>query len=365
MEYLPILTLAVAAATLLAVLLRRPPQLRDRLDLLERNVADALRASSSELARAQADAAARIRQEVSENLLKGLDDISRRVEDRLTEIRGEVSRELSETADRNLKGFDQVAGHLKELSAATGQVVLLSRDINQLNVLLTQPKSRGAFGELTLSQMLADLFGNHADMFELQYPMEGGERVDAAIFVRPDRSQFVCVDAKFPMANAQPLLEGEIGEGERREYEKAFARDVLVQAESIRAKYIKPPTTLDFAFLFVPAESVYYLLLRNRSLHEQLLRLQVIPTSPNGFYAYLQALAFAFRGFRIEQKTKEIQLLLERVGKDFERFADDFRIFGRHLDNAQAKYMDSIRDVERFRARIGSLRSGEGELPES
>ncbi|NJD63168.1 MAG: DNA recombination protein RmuC [Deltaproteobacteria bacterium] len=365
MEILPILTLAVAAATLLAVLLRRPPKLRDRLDLLERNVADSLRASSSELARAQADAAARIRQEVSENILKGLDDISRRVEDRLTEIRGEVSRELSETADRNLKGFDQVAGHLKELSAATGQVVLLSRDISQLNVLLTQPKSRGAFGELTLSQMLADLFGNHADMFELQYPMEGGERVDAAIFVRPDRSQFVCVDAKFPMANAQPLLEGEIEEGERREYEKAFARDVLVQAESIRSKYIKPPTTLDFAFLFVPAESVYYLVLRNRSLHEQLLRLQVVPTSPNGFYAYLQALAFAFRGFRIEQKTREIQGLLERVGKDFERFADNFRIFGRHLDNAQAKYMESIRDVERFRARIGSLRSGEGELPEN
>jgi DNA recombination protein RmuC len=365
MEYLPILTLAVAAATLLAVLLRRPARLEDRLDLLERNVADSLRTSSSELARAQADAAARIRQEVSENLLKGLDDISRRVEGRLAEIRGEVSRELSETADRNLKGFDQVAGHLKELSAATGQVVLLSRDISQLNVLLTQPKSRGAFGELTLSQMLSDLFGNHADMFELQYLMEGGERADAAIFVRPDRSQFVCVDAKFPMANAQPLLEGEIEEGERKEYEKAFSRDVLVQAESIRAKYIKPPTTLDFAFLFVPAESVYYLVLRNRALHEQLLRLQVIPTSPNGFYAYLQALAFAFRGFRIEQKTREIQGLLERVGKDFERFADDFRIFGRHLDNAQAKYMESIRDVERFRARIGSLRSGEGELPEA
>jgi DNA recombination protein RmuC len=296
--------------------------------------------------------------------LAGLDDISRRIEERLSEIRGEVARELSETADRNLKGFDQVAGHLKELSAATGQVVLLSRDINQLNVLLTQPKARGAFGELTLSQMLADLFGDHADMFELQYLMEGGEQADAAIFVRPDRSQFVCVDAKFPMANALPLMEGEIGESERKEFEKAFARDVLIQAESIRSKYIRPPRTLDFAFLFVPAESVYYLVLRNRALHEQLLKLQVVPTSPNSFFAYLQALAFAFRGFKIEQKTKEIQGLLERVGKDFERFADNFRIFGRHLDNAQAKYMESVRDVERFRARIGSLRSGEGELTE-
>jgi DNA anti-recombination protein RmuC len=209
MEIVSILTLVVAAATLLAVLLRRPPPLRERLDLLEKSFADALRASASDLARAQADSSARIRQEVSENLLKGIDDISRRIEERLAEIRGEVARELSETADRNLKGFDQVAGHLKELSAATGQVVLLSRDINQLNVLLTQPKARGAFGELTLSQMLSDLFGDHTEMFELQYQMELGERVDAAIFVRPDRSQFVCVDAKFPMSNAQPLMEGD------------------------------------------------------------------------------------------------------------------------------------------------------------
>ena len=365
MELLAILTLGVAAATLLAVLLRRPPAMGERIDLLERNVSDALRGSSADLARAQADAAARIRQEVSENMLKGLDGISRRIEERLTESRGEVARELSDTADRNLKGFDQVAGHLKELSAATGQVVLLSRDINQLNVLLTQPKARGAFGELTLAGMLQDLFGAHAEMFELQSLMDEGEKADAAIFVRPDRSQFVCVDAKFPMANAQPLMEGELDDAQRKEYEKSFARDVLVQAESIRSKYIRPPKTLDFAFLFVPAESVYFLVLRNRALHEQLLKMQVVPTSPNSFYAYLQALAFAFRGFRIEQKTKEIQGLLERVGKDFERFADNFRIFGRHLDNAQAKYIESARDVERFRARIGSLKSGEGgELPE-
>ncbi|GAB4361731.1 MAG: hypothetical protein Kow00128_00790 [Deltaproteobacteria bacterium] len=364
MEWLSLLTLIVAVATLVVVLLTRRSPLEERLARLESGFGEALRTASAELSRAQADASGRIRQEVAENFLKGMDEISRRIEEKLTSIRAELTREFTETADRNLKGFDRVASHLQELGKATGQVVLLSRDINQLNILLTQPKARGAFGELTLSRMLSDLFGNHTEMFELQYPMEWGERADAAIFVRPDRSQFVCVDAKFPMANAQPLLEGEPDEAARKEHEKAFARDVLLQAESIRSKYIRPPATLDFAFLFVPAESIYYLLLRNRELHEKLLRLQVVPTSPNSFYAYLQALAFAFRGFKIEQKTREIQRLLERVGKDFERFADNFRIFGRHLDNAQSKYMESIRDVERFRARIGALRSGEETLPE-
>ena len=364
MELLPVLTLIAAVATLVVVLLRRSSPVQDRLERMEKSFADALRTTAADLSRAQADSSGRIRQEVSENFLKGMDEISRRIEEKLLEIRGELTRELSETADRNLKGFDKVATHLRDLGAATGQVVLLSRDISQLNMILAQPKARGAFGELTLSRMLSDLFGSHAEMFELQFQMEEGERADAAIFVRPDRSQYVCVDAKFPMANAMPLLEGEVDDAARKEYEKAFARDVLVQAESIRSKYIRPPRTLDFAFLFVPSESVYYLLLRDRELHERLLRLQVVPTSPNSFFAYLQALAFAFRGFKIEQKTREIQVLLERVGKDFERFADNFRVFGRHLDNAQSKYMESVRDVERFRARIGSLRSGEEKLPE-
>lgn len=363
MEYVPLLTLAGVIALLVVVLLRRPSSDDARLDRMEQSFSEALRSSGAELARAQADAAGRIRQEVSENILRGMNDVSRRIEEKIAEIRGEMTRELAETADRNLKGFDQVAGHLKELSAATGQMVLLSRDINQLNVLLTQPKARGAFGELTLQRMLEDLLGEHADLFELQYGVEWGERADAVIFVRPDHSQFVCVDAKFPMANAGPLLSGEGDEAARREAEKLFARDVLSQAQSIASKYIRPPKTLDFAFMFVPAESVYYLLLRNRELHEQILRLQVVPASPNNFYAYLQALAFAFRGFRIEQKSREIQVLLERLGKDFERFAESFRLFGKHLENAQAKYIESIKDVERFRARIGSLRSGEGELP--
>ncbi|NNG45608.1 MAG: DNA recombination protein RmuC, partial [Deltaproteobacteria bacterium] len=156
MEILPVLTLVVAVATLIVVILRRTAPLQDKLDRMERGFSDALRSSASDLARDQTDAMARLRQEVSENFLKGVDGISRRIEEKLAEIRGEMARELSETADRNVKGFDQVASHLKELGAATGQMVLLSRDIGQLNVLLTQPKARGAFGELTLSQMLSD-----------------------------------------------------------------------------------------------------------------------------------------------------------------------------------------------------------------
>jgi hypothetical protein len=186
MEQIPILTLVVAVATLVVVLLRRPPSLQEKLEKMEKSFSDGLMSTATELSRAQTDSTGRLRQEVSENFLKGMDDISRRIEEKLMEIRTEMTRELSETADRNLKGYDQVAGHLRELGVATGQVVLLSQDIHQLNVLLTQPKARGAFGELTLSQMLSDLFGSHTEMFELQYQMEWGERADAAIFVRPD-----------------------------------------------------------------------------------------------------------------------------------------------------------------------------------
>ncbi|HJX73457.1 MAG TPA: hypothetical protein VJ307_04805, partial [Candidatus Deferrimicrobiaceae bacterium] len=95
MELLPVLTLVAVVVTLAVVLLRRTAPLQDRLDRMEKGFTDALRSTAAELARGEADAIARIRQEVSESFLKGLDGISRRIEEKLLEIRGEMARELS------------------------------------------------------------------------------------------------------------------------------------------------------------------------------------------------------------------------------------------------------------------------------
>jgi len=289
------------------------------------------------------------------NLEQRFGELRQATEQKLVEIRGEVEKKLGETVEANIKHFDSVAQRLKDVHEATGQIVTLSKGINDLNVLLKTPKARGAFGELTLEQMLKDLFGENTGLFELQYSLGSTERVDAAIFLKPDRSQILCVDSKFPLANAQPLLDGSPDEATRKELIRGFKKDVTDRAAEIAGKYIQPPKTTDFAFMFVPAESVYYLLLQESDLHQRLLRMRVIPTSPNSFFAYLQALSIAFRGMKIEEKSREIQKAITQIGKDFERFTEDFRLLGKHLDGAYKRYGESQKRIERFQKRVRGI----------
>ncbi len=108
--------------------------------------------------------------------------------------------------------------------------------------------------------------------------------------------------------------------------------------------------------MFVPAESVYYLLLRNSQLHEQLLAMRVVPTSPNAFYAYLRAMSYAFRGRKLQHEARHVLALIEQIAKDFSVFSEDFRVLGKHLSNAKSKWDEAAQEMDRFSERITGVR---------
>lgn len=359
-------------------LAQRVNELRDNLGSLQTNLVERIAQSSGDL-----------REKVVERLASGFDGVGRRINDdlmrgrqeqlgsldkaiaglqqrfeqlqqatqvKLTEIRGEVEKKLGETVDANLKNFSAVAEKLTQLHEAAGQMVSLSKNVGELKTILQSPKARGAFGELTLEQMLSELFGTDTEIYATQYEMDGRERADAVIFIEPGRKCCVCIDAKFPLTNAQPLLDGHLDEADARKCEKDFARDVMARAQEIASKYIRPPGTLDFAFMFVPAESVYYLLLRNSELHQQLLAMHVVPTSPNSFYAYLRGMAYAFRTRKLQHEARNVMTLIEQIGKDFGIFAEDFRILGKHLSSAKSKWDEASQDMNRFSDRISGVK---------
>lgn len=274
-------------------------------------------------------------------LLRGLLRVQDRVQQDLGALRAEVDRRLGESVSQNTQSFGAVAEQLGKLREAAGQIVTLSQGVSDLNVLLKKPQGRGSFGEMTLGQMLSDLLGGDTGRFETQFTIEGGEKADAAIFLKPDRSLVLCVDSKFPEANARPLLEGK----GTLEIEKAFAADVRERAEEIRAKYIKPPKTVDFAFMFVPSEAVFAQLLKDGKLHQDLLRARVVPTSPNTFYAYLQAVAY---GWKQEQMARGAQEVAD-LGK---KLLDAVAAWATHLKNLRGAIFDT---VQQFNKAQGSL----------
>ena len=163
--------------------------------------------------------------------------------------------------------------------------------------MLQSPKLRGDFGEFTLEQMLRDLLP--AEHYECQASIGTG-RVDALI-----RTPYgsLCIECKFPLDNFR--LASQATEPAARDAAmKLFYSDVKGRIKEIGDRYVLPPQTLDVAFMFVPAENVYYEVIGRPDLLTYGREFHVVPVSPNTMYAYIQALAVGFRGMKIQEEAK-------------------------------------------------------------
>jgi DNA recombination protein RmuC len=284
----------------------------------------------------------------------------------LTSRNVEVERRLqgiTETMDRRLGALDTkvdrrlehaskqtnaIHKQLGDVGRATSSLAEHAKELGQLQQVLRPPKARGGFGELLLGNLLRDRLP--AEAYSLQYGFKSGERVDAVI--RVDR--LAPIDAKFPLDNFERLVDAQ-EEAERELYEKAFARDVKGHVDAIASKYIRPDEgTYDFAFMYLPSEAIYYELVCGKTgalltySHEK----RVLPVSPTTLTAYLQVVLLGLKGLQIEQHAHEVMAYCAQLQKDFGRFKDDFDLVGKHLGNAQNKFGDAEKRLDRFETKL-------------
>ena len=295
---------------------------------------------------------------------RGLSGIEDKLDRRLGELDTRVDRRL-EGLDGRLLSTQQSTGRtateivdrLSKLDGTATQMLDRARDLARLEQALRPPKSRGGFGELLLGNLLRDRLP--ADAYQLQYTFRDGERVDAVIKVE----KLVPVDAKFPLDNFERLVEAE--DAERALHEKAFARDLKGHVDAIAQKYIRPAEgTFDFALMYLPSESVYYELVCGKT--GELLKYahtkRVFPVSPTTFTSQLQVIVLGLKGLQIERHAQDVMSYVAQLAKDFERFRDDFGVIGTHIANAQKKYGEADKRLERFETNLE--RSADWDEPE-
>src|SRR3954454_13756036 len=273
----------------------------------------------------------------------------------LAERNAEVDRRLeamTSTLDRRLESTTKTAGdihrQLGELGRANEEILARANDLKRLEHALRPPKARGGFGELLLENLLRDRLPPTA--YALQYGFSSGERVDAVIKV----DRIVPIDSKSPFDNFERMVSAE-NDIERQQHEKLFARDVKGHIDSISAKYIRPDEgTYDFAFMYLPSEAIYYELACGKTgalltyAHDK----RVLPVSPTTLTAYLQVIVLGLKGLQIEQHAHEVMAYCAQLQKDFGRFKDDFELVGKHLGNAQNKFLDSEKRLGRFESKL-------------
>jgi len=270
--------------------------------------------------------------------------------------------ELAASVDRRLEGIDgrllatqqasgqtatQIVEKLGKLDGTAAQMLARANDLAKLEQVLRPPKARGGFGELLLENLLRDRLP--ATAYSMQHGFSSGERVDAVVRV----GQLIPVDSKFPLDNFQRMTQAQTDD-EKQLCAKAFARDVKTKIDDIATKYIRPDEgTFDFAFMYVPVESVYYELACNPSsgLLDYANQRRVFPVSPNTFTAYLQLIVLGMRSMQVEERAHEVMAYVAGLGGDFARFKEEFELVGKHLGHAQTTYTKADKRLGKFESK--------------
>jgi DNA recombination protein RmuC len=220
-------------------------------------------------------------------------------------------------------------------------------------------------GEISLGALLEQSFPR--EHFVLQSEFQSGDRVDALLRL-PGGA--VPIDSKFPLAGFRSRLEASTDE-QRARAARAFARDVRKHVDDIADKYIRPSEgTLDFALMYVPAESVFYeIIVRgeesagDEDLNAYALKRRVVPVSPNSLYAYLQAIAFGLMGLKVERRARDILRGLQQLQGDLGQFQDTFDLGRKHLRNAEAAFSDAGDRFGRLATEVGQFARAVDETP--
>jgi DNA recombination protein RmuC len=246
-------------------------------------------------------------------------------------MQSSMQKQLSESA----KLVADVTQRLAKLDETNRRVVDVADELKTLQNVLQNPKQRGVFGEYYLQSVLENVMP--PGQFQMQYKFRDGEIVDAVIFL--ERKQVLAIDSKFSLENYNRMIEA-TDKSERDRLMLKVKMDLKGRIDET-SKYIRPnENTMDFAFMFIPSESLYYDLLINnvgtggssRDLIEYAFRdKHVIIVSPTSFMAYLQTVLQGLRSLQIEEQAKDIQLRVGKLGQHIGRFEDYMQKLGNSL----------------------------------
>mgnify|MGYP001577892951 CR=1 FL=1 len=283
------------------------------------------------------------------------------LQDRLDKITVMMKQQQDITSQTIQKQFSQsaqiisdVTKNLTGLLETNKQVLGFTEQMKSLESILKNPKQRGILGEYFLETLLSNVFSK--DQYKMQYKFVSQEIVDAAIFYN---GLIVPVDAKFSLEKYNLMIK-ETDSSRREIVEKEFKLDVKNRIDET-AKYIRPSeNTTDFAFMFIPAEGVYYsLLAENTGVIEYAFKKHVVIVSPSSFYAYLETVLHGIKAVKMQESVKEIIKNVDLLGKHVSLYDDYMQKLGNNLGKTVSSFNSASREFKSIDKDIFKITDGE------
>ncbi len=273
-----------------------------------------------------------------------LNEVTRTLDTKL----GESTRLIQSQFGESAKIIKDITQELTKVSEGHKQVLSITEQLRALQDILKNTKQRGILGEYSLEVILQNFFPQN---YERQYRFKNGDIVDFIIRVK---DKLIPIDSKFSLENYQRILEAKT-DTERSEYESAFKADLKNRIDET-SKYVRPEEgTMDFAFMFIPAEAIYYDLLINRlgaikSNTRDLIEYamgekHVVVVSPTSFLAYLQTVLQGLKALQIEESAKGIRKRVEELGRHLINYETYMKKLGTHLGTSVNMYNSAYKEL--------------------
>lgn len=253
-----------------------------------------------------------------------------------------VNRSLGEGLDRSQKTMQQVVERLIKVDETQKSLHSLGENVNQLQNVLTDKKSRGVFGEVQLKQILTSVFGETQGAFyDLQKSLSNQRIVDALMYL-PQPLGNLAIDSKFPLENYQRMVDSDLSDSRRQLALKDFTQNLKKHIDDISSKYIIPGETADQAILFLPAEAIFAQVHANHSdIIAYALKKKVWITSPTTLMATISTIQVILKNIETNKNLSKIHQEINRLGEEFERHEGRWDDLSRHLGTVQ-------KDVEKL-----------------
>jgi DNA recombination protein RmuC len=294
-------------------------------------------------------------------LQQQLNQVAQAVDSKLSESNKNAQEQFKHSADiiRN------VTEKLTKLDETNRQVVGFADQLKSLQDILKNPKQRGILGEYYLETVLKNVLPPGS--YVMQYSFSNGEIVDAVVKVD---NRIIPIDSKFSLDNYNRMLQTN-DPLEKKRLEVAFVNDLKLRIDET-SKYVRPEEkTMDFAFMFIPSEAVYYDLLINKvgviaedtnNLIYYAGKKKVIVVSPTSFLAYLQTVLQGLRNQKISEQAQTIIKEVERLNKHLFVYSEHFNRLGQHLDTTVSSFNKAKVEFGKVDKDVIKLTGGESRI---
>lgn len=265
-------------------------------------------------------------------VVKNVEALTQTTDLRLKEINQQVEKRLTAGFEKTTETFTDVIKRLALIDAAQKKITELSNNVVSLQEILTDKRSRGAFGEVQLTALIRNVLPEQN--FALQHSFSNGKRADCVLFL-PEPTGTIAIDAKFPLENFRLMVDSGTPEAERRSAETQFKIDIRKHIQDIAEKYILPGETADGAIMFIPAEAVFAEIhARHSDLVESAQRAKVWMVSPTTMMAILTTARAVLKDAATRQQLHIIQKHLHLLANDFDRFQKRMDSLAKRIEQA-------------------------------